>query len=158
MAMKASARRLALHQRLFFTPFSKPTGVLTDCIPTRDFPIAGWPLVRRGWYLGPLRYEKAAPMLLGAEATAQTAAYPPAMCRALAIMLIGTLTRRVQCSVEAPTPPSFLAGTGEAKQITEEDKTIHLDNTAPPALTRGTTDTHRQHQWQVQHQQQHQRY
>ena len=71
LAETTGGHRIALYQRWFGTPFLKPTGLLTSCTPTYKLSLIGWPRFdSQGRYLGPLSYEHAVPMALGAENTA----------------------------------------------------------------------------------------
>ena len=63
----------------------------------------------QGRYTGPLTYEHAKPMQLGAENTFATAAYPPLMNTAIAEMIIQTVIRKKRMLVSAPAEGSNTA-------------------------------------------------
>ena len=87
--------RRAIHQKDFGTPYLKPTGFLMTLEGSADFGELGWPVLDDvGNYVGPLAWRPAPRMKLGKANTAPTAAYPPALCKKIADMLIQTILAR----------------------------------------------------------------
>ena len=89
VAEKINARRVAIHQRDYGTPYLKPTGFLLTLDEDPSFGVEGWPIMDDvGNYVGPLAYKAGPHMLLGKSNTGKTAAYPPALCKKLADMVV----------------------------------------------------------------------
>ena len=92
LAHHSKAHRIALYQKWFGTEYLKPTALLTTMALTKDFTLTGWPRFDGdGFYQGPLVYEEAPPMAMGPTNTVHTAAYPPALNKALARMIVSSI-------------------------------------------------------------------
>ena len=127
LAEATGGHRIALYQRWFGTPFLKPTGLLTTCTPTWKLSLVGWPKFdEKGRYTGPLTYEHAEPMQLGAENTAATAAYPPLMNKAIAEMVVQTIKRRMLVSAPAEGSDTAVPNGGLAAAYAALERDVDL--------------------------------
>ena len=143
IAEQGNAMRRAVHQKDFGTPYLKPTGFLLTLEGSAEFGVLGWPVLDDvGNYVGPLAWRPAPHMKLGKANTAPTAAYPPALCKKIADMLIQTILAQVVyalrpavggVSSSSGTGSSSSAGAGSAGQglpgggVEAMSRTMELD-------------------------------